>query len=651
MGRDHLLLRSAFTGLFFLVLLCIPFRTIAQESIHLVINQVDSENFPEVKAFLTIVDATGLPIQELVKEDFTISEDTHPAAVLSLEAIEDTTHPISVVLAIDVSGSMNSKQTNAAGETITALENAKEAAISFIDSLGPSDLVGLVTFSTEATELIPLTDDKDTVKSTIEGLSAEGDTALYDAIIKSVDILKRIPAGRKAVIVLADGEDTSSEYTLQDAIGEATRWSIPIYPVGFGSVTDRPLRQIAEGTGGYLQIQPDSTQLETAFQNILRILRHQYVLTYNSGLSADNNEHSLRIGVDYMGASVEDERTFIARGKEIKVLLEGIEEGQEVGGRIRLHAIVEPSGYTRLVTFALDGKNITTLVDEPFEYIWDTSAVPDGEHTLTVTAECTAGNIGTQHLTIRVRRPVIVKWIAPVDGESISGPYTLKIEVDHVDTVTISKVEFYVDDKLIGTLTGPPYEIAWDPKGFEPGDHILRATATDIENSSLDSEIDVSLALGGSTWIFALAILILAAGAIIMISVVNRRRRRMKHIEAQKIKDKGRQESGIPPVLREIEGFEPGRQWPIGAGEIYLGRKRSEVDIPVKGLGASRQHAVIRRTNGEFILQDLNPNNPTIINGAPSGGQHRLMPGDRIEIGESVFRFGDGGEGQISANG
>ena len=94
-----------------------------------------------------------------------------------------------------------------------------------------------------------------------------------------------------------------------------------------------------------------------------------------------------------------------------------------------------------------------------------------------------------------------------------------------------------------------------------------------------------------------------------------------------------------PVVLREMEGLQPGQVWELGAEETRIGRKKNENDIPVAGRSASRRHALIRRSEGHYVLHDLNPANPTYVNGQPVQGQQTLALGDMIRIGESEFKL------------
>ena len=188
-------------------------NTRAQQSIHLTINEVDDSQFPQVRAYLTVTDSSGLPIRGLGASAFTVSEDGQLVTSLALNELPDSRQPIAVALAIDTSGSMAS-----------ALDETQAAALVFLDGLSPSDQAALLTFADEARVAVPLTTDLDALRSAIEALRPEGETALNDALALAVDVLRDLPVGRKAIVLLADGEDNSSAFTFDVAVREAQVW-------------------------------------------------------------------------------------------------------------------------------------------------------------------------------------------------------------------------------------------------------------------------------------------------------------------------------------------------------------------------------------------------------------------------------------------
>ena len=288
--------------------------THAQTLITLRVDRVDVTEFPRVTVYLTARDARGVPITGLTPEDITIREDgdPHPRPILDLTTTVNPAQPMRVVLVLDISGSMK-------GEP---LEHAKNAAKRFIARLGPQDQVALIAFSGQINlgepfpQLDPtrehgFTADKDALYRVIDGLEAGGATPLYDAVYKAVRLAAQQPPGNRAVLLMTDGRDEDgqggpgSKVADEDTpIREANRANVPVFTIGLGSAIDAAyLKRLAAETGGTYQQTPDAAALERLFQNVADLLKQQYVITYESGVPADGQEHTLEVLVTYQGST------------------------------------------------------------------------------------------------------------------------------------------------------------------------------------------------------------------------------------------------------------------------------------------------------------------------------------------------------------
>ena len=150
-----------------------------------------------VQVFVTVRDEQGSYIQNLGKDEFTITESgkKQEIAVFSPER-----KPAHLVLALDTSASMKEDE---------RLDTAQEAAIGFIEALEPEDSAAVVSFSDTPVIRQSGTSDKKILKDAILGTEAKGGTALYDAILSAVTIGKEIE-GKKAIVLLSDGRDESA---------------------------------------------------------------------------------------------------------------------------------------------------------------------------------------------------------------------------------------------------------------------------------------------------------------------------------------------------------------------------------------------------------------------------------------------------------
>jgi len=162
-----------------------------------------------------------------------------------------------ILLVIDVSGSMD-------GDKITQV---KDAATKFMDKMPRQNRVGLTTFSSSPQILVPLglVEEVDaSIRQKIGNLDARGNTALYDALIATIDELQsaETPQGEdriRAIVLLSDGQDTASQATLNDALNKINaartgRNPILIIPVAYGSDADiAALNSIAQASATKVQ--------------------------------------------------------------------------------------------------------------------------------------------------------------------------------------------------------------------------------------------------------------------------------------------------------------------------------------------------------------------------------------------------------------
>lgn len=591
------------------------FSASAQSATSVTIHQVDDSQFPALTAYFTATDSSGLPLEGLGMRDFSFSEDGVPIASFSLEENPANDLPITVMLVLDASATMYGQP----------LADTQAAAQAFLASLGPDDQVGVITFSDSVETVAPITTDKGVVSAAIDAIEAGGTSPLYDAIVQAVTTLRNLPQGRKAIIVLTDGHDDGSIFSFQEAIQEAELWSIPVYPIGFGFVNQDAIRRIAGLTAGYAQIQPDSTSLAEAFENVRTVLRHHYQVTFESSFPADGIQHTLTIALNRLGAQFSGAYQFTARPGEISIALPGITAGMPLGGLVSLAPDITAPAEVEEVSFLLDGDQFGVSYDPPYDYTWDASAVSTGAHTLSVLVRDAAGNEDRFDVQVNVRPAIELDWSFPQAGDEISETPLLEANIDAL--AGIASVVYFVDGEELARLSSPPYTVEWPLDDVEAGTHNLRVVVTDVNNLVEESEIAITVTLQSSGLILGLALLVVIAAAVILIPLARRRNKALTAVAA--------------PVgkLMELEGRRPGAAWPLQAAETRIGRKADANDIPAAGRSASRSHALIRRAGEQYLLVNLNPNNPTYVNGAPVTAQQALRSGDEIRIGESRFRF------------
>ena len=153
-----------------------------------------------------------------------------------------------------------------------------------MDSLALEDKALVIDFDEKVYLLQDLTNDKDQLRRAITSTNALGGTALYDALYASFRRLRGIE-GRKAIILLTDGDDTSSKFSFKRVLDEAKISDIIIFPIGLGTtVLDIDLRRIlktlAEETGGRASFPSKVEDLEAVYKDISEELKSQYYITY-----------------------------------------------------------------------------------------------------------------------------------------------------------------------------------------------------------------------------------------------------------------------------------------------------------------------------------------------------------------------------------
>ncbi len=233
---------------------------------------------------LSVTDARNNFVTDLGQKDFAVYEDGIRQE-LSLFTHENL--PISLVLMIDTSASMEEK-----------LATAQTAAIRFVRTLRPQDLAQVVQFNELATTLQPFTNDQKALEAAIRRTEASGSTALHNALyIALKDLMRDKKAAelrRRAIVLLSDGEDTSSLVSDDQVLELARKSEINIYAIRLGS--SRPqdharqafsqaeylVNALTRDTGGRAYFPSSISELDAVYDRIAEELRTLYSVGYVS---------------------------------------------------------------------------------------------------------------------------------------------------------------------------------------------------------------------------------------------------------------------------------------------------------------------------------------------------------------------------------
>ncbi len=243
------------------------------------ITQFDLGNFPQVKAYVSVLDANGKPVRGLAKEQVTITENKEDVAIDSLQpaGAGGLRDPLSLAIVLDRSGSMTGEK----------LERAKESVLRFISLMEPGDRVALFSFSDQVDALEPLANSQEDLRSVVLNIQPGGHTALFDAIARGVESLRGV-SGRRAVIVLTDGIANRGAIDLNQAIETATKAYVSVSVIGLGNdVRTARLEGIAKNTGGTYYYTPLADGLADIYSTISNRIHNEYVITYRTQKRAD----------------------------------------------------------------------------------------------------------------------------------------------------------------------------------------------------------------------------------------------------------------------------------------------------------------------------------------------------------------------------
>ena len=227
-----------------------------------------------VELYASVVDRRGRPVDTLEREDFEVSEDGEPQQLLRFERVRDL--PIYAGLVIDTSTSM-----------AKGLRDAERAALRFLERvIEPEDRAAVFVFSDRPELRVPLTNNLQVLAGGLSGIVAEGETALYDSVVRSVFYFAGIK-GKRAVILLTDGRDSVSQHTFAEALAFAQRAGVAVYAIGIDlSSADHEVRslltRLAHETGGDAFFIERASQLEAIYERVEEELRSQYLLAYQS---------------------------------------------------------------------------------------------------------------------------------------------------------------------------------------------------------------------------------------------------------------------------------------------------------------------------------------------------------------------------------
>jgi VWFA-related protein len=303
----------------------------------------------------TVSDSSGRFVPGLAKDDFRVYEDDQPQTITHFSAERV---PVSLGVVIDTSGSM-------AGEK---LQSARSALNRLFELMEPEDEIFLYEFSDTGGLAQNWTSDRQVLARAVRRLNAQGGTAMYDAVSDAVPIAAEGRHRKKALVVISDGNDTSSQTNVRSLKQQIRESEILVYAIGIDGESEQPrmrqpptrlppipfpfpptrrpgggrrfplnaqqplpqigwptgngriddrlnagaLREITDDSGGRTEIVRDARDLDPATSSIADELSQQYYLAYPAAGKHDGRWHSIRVEVSKGSYRVRARRGYLA---------------------------------------------------------------------------------------------------------------------------------------------------------------------------------------------------------------------------------------------------------------------------------------------------------------------------------------------------
>ena len=237
-------------------------------------NLVERVDVALIELYTSVTDRSGAPLRELTESDFQVFVDGEPQSLQRFDRAANL--PVHAGILFDTSTSM-----------VDRIDAAEEAALHFFELvLGPQDRACLITFNDRPELAVGFTGSSEALAGGLADLVAEGETALYDSVLYALYYFGGL-RGKRALILLTDGGDSSSEHRFEDVLEFARRSQVAIYSIGIDidprelAVRGR-LKQLCNETGGRCFFISSTAELPRVYERIETEVRSQYLLVFES---------------------------------------------------------------------------------------------------------------------------------------------------------------------------------------------------------------------------------------------------------------------------------------------------------------------------------------------------------------------------------
>ncbi|MEM9774177.1 MAG: FHA domain-containing protein [Chloroflexota bacterium] len=650
--------------------------TEAQEGIDLTIQNVSDENFPAISFELTPVNIAGVPFTDLTESALSVLDESGELPIVSFDRGPDADEPISLMIAIDASGSMQQS-----GQ----LADVREQVIAFRETLSPFDEVGILFFGLESdgigVEVYPAADPREFAPSMDGGGSInfmnrfapndpDAGAPLYDALFRSIEVLAaEADYDRRAVIVLTDGVDSARENgekvevgsTRADAdivIGKAKELGIPMFMLGLsgGEPADSDewldaidaieLTKLATESGGNEILFVSSSGVSSMLSGVANQLKTKYSVTTQAQIEPDNGLHPLTINVKTnRGEAVliheivafypvkPDLQLTYRDNEQTSMVSETLADG--VSGTLVFEPLILARNPISKVDYFIDDNLVYTSMANPFDFELDTTSLLESAVTMTklkvvVTDNQNPANVSEIEQSLWIQ-PCSLTCLAAENNFTTLDTTTFMAILSALAVLVVLLIFFVIFTILRNrrqpqaelfanqTFQPVPVNVESNPAGYvSPSQNPAKPVLMTEPNVLNDTIVDQPLTIADSEMPDNSATIVDVEPSIPKTEVLDRPSSRLVYLFSQ----------------------ESGQQHALNGGRITIGRT-PENQICIADTAISSQHAIIQIENDQFALYDAGASNPIFVNDQPLENGQLLKDGDRLQLGRQIWVFKD----------
>lgn len=247
------------------------------------VNQVDACDAPDVDVFVSLLTLDDKVFADARPDEVIVRLDGEEVDDFELRKVSEADLPLNSVLVLDRSGSMQGER----------MQNLKFAAQSYLERKADDDRTAVVAFDEDVEVVEEFSTEKQSLQQAIEDIQPSGDTSIYDGLEEAVQLSPE--CGRKAILLMSDGEDTTSKTDIDAVVNKARNRNIPVFVVGL-DMDPRVGERLANETGAQFFEVSTPREFQSVYERIDAQLAGQYVLGLGlDGVDAAGEERTIEV--------------------------------------------------------------------------------------------------------------------------------------------------------------------------------------------------------------------------------------------------------------------------------------------------------------------------------------------------------------------